>query len=197
MGTLQTAHQPLPTPAKQRGSTDLLVLRLYYKVPGQTRARELYGGAVPATLPLHDDTPTATDIVIHVGTKSVNNSNEQPHEIADSILQCVTSTRGVNPDAKIFVASVIQRTDLIDENGTTHGLDENGTTHGLDENGTTHGLDENGTTHGLDENGTTHGLDENGTTHGLDENGTTHGPNEKIKAANELLLSIERRYKLK
>ena len=44
------------------------------------------GGAVPAMLPLHDDTPTATDIVIHVGTNSVNNSNEQPHEIADSIL---------------------------------------------------------------------------------------------------------------
>ena len=40
---------------------------------------------------------------------------------------------GVNPDAKIVVSSIIQRTDLIDENGTTHGLDENGTTHGPNE----------------------------------------------------------------
>ena len=107
-GPMQTAHQPLPTPAKQRGSTDLLVLGdSITKSLGKqgleslTKKRTVVsstGGAVPATLPLHDDTPTATDIVIHVGTNSVNNSNE--HEIADSILQSVTSIRGVNPDGE-------------------------------------------------------------------------------------------------
>ena len=58
-------------------------------------------GATPTTLPLHESTATATDIVLHVGTNSVNSSTEQPGGIADIIMGRADCIRTTNAGADI------------------------------------------------------------------------------------------------
>ena len=82
------------------------------------------GGATPTTLPLHESTATATDIVLHVGTNSVNSSTEQPDAIADIIMERADCIRTTNAGADIHISSIIQRSDLVDENESTTTANE-------------------------------------------------------------------------
>ena len=85
------------------------------------------GGATPPTLTIPPISTTTTDVVVHVGTNSINGDNEQqisPQSIADDISQRVRNTTDTNKEATIYFSSIIQRTDLADENGSTTAANE-------------------------------------------------------------------------
>ena len=97
------------------------------KLCNKTVTIQSNGGATPLTLTIPPISTTTTDVVVHVGTNSINGDNEQqttPQNIADNISQRVRNITETNKEAKIYFSSIIQRTDLADENGSITAANE-------------------------------------------------------------------------
>ena len=125
-----TAH-PRPAAERQQPPCDLLVigdsitkaLSAYglEKLTEKSTTISSNGGAVPDSIPLHEQTPTATDIVLHVGTNLIE-TDEQPGSIADSIFKRASAIRGMNTRAKVHISAIIKRTDLVDNIDNTDSI---------------------------------------------------------------------------
>ena len=73
-------------------------------------------GAVPDSIKVTPQTTTATDVVVHVGTNLIE-LEDTPNDIAHGIVNRAQHIRDTTSDAKIYLSSIIIRSDLTDVDG--------------------------------------------------------------------------------
>ena len=76
------------------------------------------GGAVPDSIKVPPQTTTATDVVVHVGTNLIE-LEDTPNDIVHVIVNRAQHIRDSTSDAKIYLSSIIIRSDLTDVDGNT------------------------------------------------------------------------------
>ena len=96
------------------------------KLCGKSVTIKSTSGAVPATAAHPTDIKDVQEIVLHVGTNCVNNNTtfESPTGIADEIVKKAMDLQSKATTAKIYISSIVSRSDLVDDKNDTTAANE-------------------------------------------------------------------------